>query len=124
LFQILRIQRFQHPIHRCRSADIAITRKEVILLSRSQSGLFSSSVTRKDIDGFASFRAICLQNIGRLLELTEKYVSTVEESHPTSRTILPHGLSFKGEPLNLHIVAEESKTELDLQVTQLLRVLF
>ena len=61
-------------------------------------------------------RNACLQHIGRLLELVEKYISTVEESHPVPRTILPHGLSFKGEPLALHIKAEETKAEFDLQV--------
>jgi hypothetical protein len=57
-----------------------------------------------------------LQNIRRLLELTEKYISTVEESHPVPRTILPHGMSFRGESLCLHIKAEESKNEFDIQV--------
>jgi hypothetical protein len=51
-----------------------------------------------------------------LLELVEKYISTVEESHPVSRTILPHGLSFRGEPLLLHIKVEETKMDIEIMV--------
>ncbi|KAI9556016.1 hypothetical protein GHT06_018579 [Daphnia sinensis] len=58
----------------------------------------------------------CLQHIRRLLELVERYISVIEESHPAPRTILPHGLSFKGEPIGLHIKTEDSKTDIDLLV--------
>lgn len=63
-----------------------------------------------------SCRSACLQRVARLLELVEKYISTVEESHPVSRTILPHGLSFKGEPLILRIKVEETKTDIEIKV--------
>jgi hypothetical protein len=54
-----------------------------------------------------------------LLELVEKYISVIEETHPAPRTILPHGLSFKGEPIGLHIKTEDSKTDIDLLVYKL-----
>lgn len=62
------------------------------------------------------FRSACLRRVARLLELVEKYISTVEESHPVSRTILPHGLSFRGEPLLLHIKVEETKMDIEIMV--------
>ena len=64
-----------------------------------------------------NFRSGCLQHIRRLLELVEKYISVIEETHPAPRTVLPHGLSFKGEPIGLHIKTEDSKTDIDLQVS-------
>jgi hypothetical protein len=54
-----------------------------------------------------------------LLELVEKYISVIEETHPAPRTILPHGLSFKGETIGLHIKTDDSKTDIDLLVNQL-----
>jgi len=65
------------------------------------------------------YRSGCLQHIRRLLELVEKYISVIEETHPAPRTFLPHGLSFKGEPIGLHIKTEDSKTDIDLLVNKL-----
>lgn len=59
-------------------------------------------------------------HIRRLLELVEKYVSIIEETHPAPRSILPHGLAFKGEPIGLHIRTEDSKTDIDLLVNRTL----
>ena len=68
---------------------------------------------------FSTFRSACLRRVARLLELVEKYISTVEESHPVSRTILPHGLSFRGEPLVLHIKVEETKMDVEIMVGEI-----
>lgn len=62
-------------------------------------------------------RLSCLQHIRRLLELVEKYISVIEETHPAPRTILPHGLAFKGEPIGLYVKTEDSKTDIDLVVS-------
>ena len=81
-------------------------------------GSHTPSVAVDQLNALAGpHKAACFRNIRRLLELTEKYISTVEEAHPVPRTILPHGMSFRGESLCLHVKAEESKTEFDLQVS-------
>ncbi|XP_064624443.1 ubiquitin carboxyl-terminal hydrolase 24-like isoform X2 [Lineus longissimus] len=56
-----------------------------------------------------------LLNIERLLLVAEMYVSTVEETHTTSRTILPHGASFHGEPIKLNITCDSPKMEFTVQ---------
>ncbi|XP_015922706.1 ubiquitin carboxyl-terminal hydrolase 24 [Parasteatoda tepidariorum] len=51
------------------------------------------------------------QNICRLLQTAERYISSIEENHPTPRTILSHGTSFVGHPLLLKICIESTKEE-------------
>ena len=55
--------------------------------------------------------------IERLLLIAERYVVTVEESHTTGRTILPHGASFQGHPLSLYVVCESPKMDFTVKVT-------
>ncbi|XP_077980970.1 ubiquitin carboxyl-terminal hydrolase 24-like [Glandiceps talaboti] len=47
--------------------------------------------------------------IERLLLLAERYVTTVEDNHSSSRTILPHGGSFQGQPIVMHCNCETPK---------------
>ncbi|KAK2704726.1 ubiquitin carboxyl-terminal hydrolase 24-like [Artemia franciscana] len=53
-----------------------------------------------------------VQQIVRLLILLEKYIVGIEEGHLSPRAVLPHGASYKGEPVTLHIFCEDAKTEL------------
>ena len=52
-----------------------------------------------------------MQKIRRLLLLAERYVSTIEETHPAKRTILPHAASFFGRAIKIKIMTEGSKKE-------------
>ena len=56
-------------------------------------------------------KGIRMQKIRRLLLLAERYVSTIEETHPAKRTILPHAASFHGRAIKIQIVSEGSKKE-------------
>ncbi|XP_013409431.2 ubiquitin carboxyl-terminal hydrolase 24-like [Lingula anatina] len=56
-------------------------------------------------------RSAKLLNIERLLSIAERYILTVEELHMGPRTILPHGASFQGHPLNLYVSSESPKHE-------------
>ncbi len=55
-------------------------------------------------------------SIERLLLIAERYVTSVEELHTATRTILPHGASFQGQPLTLYCVYEAHKTDFPLKV--------
>lgn len=57
------------------------------------------------------FRSARYQNICRLLQMAEMYISSIEENHQSTRTILPHGTSFLGHPILLKIGLESSKEE-------------
>ena len=52
-----------------------------------------------------------MQKIRRLLLLAERYVSTIEETHPAKRTILPHAGSFHGRAIKIKVITEGSKKE-------------
>lgn len=56
-------------------------------------------------------KTIKLMNIERLMWLAEEYVLNVEETHHTTRTILPHGASFHGHQMNLTVTSESPKQE-------------
>ncbi|KFM65449.1 Ubiquitin carboxyl-terminal hydrolase 24, partial [Stegodyphus mimosarum] len=58
-----------------------------------------------------SKRSSKFQNICRLLQIAERYISSIEESHLSPRTILPHGTSFLGHPLLLKICIDSTKEE-------------
>ncbi|CAL1268833.1 unnamed protein product [Larinioides sclopetarius] len=51
------------------------------------------------------------QSICRLLQIAERYISSIEENHFSPRTILPHGTSFIGHPLLIKICVDSSKEE-------------
>jgi hypothetical protein len=61
-------------------------------------------------------RSANLLNIERLLLIAERYIISVEELHTAPRSILPHGASFHGLPLNLNIICEAHKREFVIQV--------
>ena len=60
-------------------------------------------------------------NIERLLLIAERYIVTVEELHTAPRTILPHGASFQGQPLAIHVICESTKSEFTIQVWLLIQ---
>ncbi|XP_064607447.1 ubiquitin carboxyl-terminal hydrolase 24-like isoform X2 [Liolophura sinensis] len=60
-------------------------------------------------------RSAKLLNIERLLWIAEGYVLSVEGTHITPRTILPHGASFHGHPTSFLISCESTKQEYTLQ---------
>ncbi|KAF8763443.1 Ubiquitin carboxyl-terminal hydrolase 24 like protein [Argiope bruennichi] len=59
----------------------------------------------------AAKRAEKFQSICRLLQIAERYISSIEENHFSPRTILPHGTSFIGHPLLIKICVDSSKEE-------------
>ncbi|XP_078801731.1 ubiquitin carboxyl-terminal hydrolase 24 isoform X3 [Oryzias latipes] len=60
-------------------------------------------------------RSTKLVIIERLLLLAERYVITIEDMYSVPRTILPHGASFNGHPVALHIVYESTKNTFTLE---------
>nr|XP_043899129.1 ubiquitin carboxyl-terminal hydrolase 24 isoform X9 [Solea senegalensis] len=56
--------------------------------------------------GFGSTKLVIIE---RLLLLAERYVITIEDMYSVPRTILPHGASFNGHPVTLHITYESTK---------------
>jgi|SRR6218665_431761 len=73
-------------------------------------------------DDTSSLRSANLLNIERLLLIAERYIVSVEELHFPPRSILPHGASFQGQPLNLNVHCESHKTEFMIQVSYLLNI--
>ncbi|KAK7150579.1 hypothetical protein R3I93_011730 [Phoxinus phoxinus] len=53
--------------------------------------------------------------IERLLLLAERYVITIEDLYSVPRTILPHGASFHGHPVTLHVTYESTKDTFTLE---------
>ncbi|RVE73915.1 hypothetical protein OJAV_G00036080 [Oryzias javanicus] len=60
-------------------------------------------------------RSTKLVIIERLLLLAERYVITIEDMYSVPRTILPHGASFNGHPVVLHITYESTKDTFTLE---------
>ncbi|KAM8875129.1 LOW QUALITY PROTEIN: ubiquitin carboxyl-terminal hydrolase 24 [Spinachia spinachia] len=60
-------------------------------------------------------RSTKLVIIERLLLLAERYVLTIEDLYSAPRTILPHGASFNGHPVTLHITYESTKDTFTLE---------
>ncbi|XP_071953763.1 ubiquitin carboxyl-terminal hydrolase 24-like [Antedon mediterranea] len=55
-----------------------------------------------------------LLTIERLLQLAETYVTTVEDQHTCTRTILPHEASYQGHPITMHVSCDIPKHEFTL----------
>ncbi|XP_071548346.1 ubiquitin carboxyl-terminal hydrolase 24-like isoform X1 [Panulirus ornatus] len=69
-----------------------------------------------DLGGLpSSTRNSCIQHIRRVLVLAERYVSTIEEQHPGPRSLPPHGASFTGTPVVLHVTCDSSKMDVNLE---------
>ncbi|MEQ2206568.1 hypothetical protein XENOCAPTIV_000088 [Xenoophorus captivus] len=62
--------------------------------------------------GFGSTKLVIIE---RLLLLAERYVITIEDMYSFPRTILPHGASFNGHPVTLHITYESTKDTFTLE---------
>ncbi|KAM6921458.1 ubiquitin carboxyl-terminal hydrolase 24 isoform 3-T3 [Xenentodon cancila] len=62
--------------------------------------------------GFGSTKLVIIE---RLLLLAERYVITIEDMYSVPRTILPHGASFNGHPVTLHITYESTKDTFALE---------
>ncbi|KAK5907307.1 hypothetical protein CesoFtcFv8_005174 [Champsocephalus esox] len=62
--------------------------------------------------GFGSTKLVIIE---RLLLLAERYVITIEDLYSVPRTILPHGASFNGHPVALHITYESTKDTFTLE---------
>uniref|UniRef100_A0A3Q3F0U1 Ubiquitin carboxyl-terminal hydrolase 24 n=1 Tax=Labrus bergylta TaxID=56723 RepID=A0A3Q3F0U1_9LABR len=60
-------------------------------------------------------RSTKLVIIERLLLLAERYVITIEDMYSVPRTILPHGASYNGHPVTLHITYESTKDTFSLE---------
>ncbi|XP_063056881.1 ubiquitin carboxyl-terminal hydrolase 24 isoform X4 [Engraulis encrasicolus] len=60
-------------------------------------------------------RSTKLVIIERLLLLAERYVITIEDLYSVPRTILPHGASFHGHPVSLHVTYESTKDTFTLE---------
>ncbi|XP_071010442.1 ubiquitin carboxyl-terminal hydrolase 24-like isoform X4 [Oncorhynchus clarkii lewisi] len=60
-------------------------------------------------------RSTKLVIIERLLLLAERYVITIEDLYSVPRTILPHGASFNGHPVSLHVTYESTKDTFTLE---------
>uniref|UniRef100_A0A3Q2TWF5 ubiquitinyl hydrolase 1 n=1 Tax=Fundulus heteroclitus TaxID=8078 RepID=A0A3Q2TWF5_FUNHE len=60
-------------------------------------------------------RSTKLVIIERLLLLAERYVITIEDMYSFPRTILPHGASFNGHPVTLHVTYESTKDTFTLE---------
>lgn len=60
-------------------------------------------------------RANYMLSIERLLVLVEQYIITVEDLHAGPRTLLPHGASFHGYPININVSSDLPRQELTLQ---------
>ncbi|CAL9695704.1 unnamed protein product [Knipowitschia caucasica] len=60
-------------------------------------------------------RSTKLVIIERLLLLAERYVLTIEDMYSVPRTILPHGASFNGHPVTLHVTYESTKDTFSLE---------
>ncbi|XP_056271460.1 ubiquitin carboxyl-terminal hydrolase 24 isoform X7 [Pseudoliparis swirei] len=62
--------------------------------------------------GFGSTKLVIIE---RLLLLAERYVITIEDLYSVPRTILPHGASYNGHPVTLHITYESTKDTFTLE---------
>lgn len=57
-----------------------------------------------------------LLRLNRLLLLTERYISNIEEAYGSNRTMVPHAASFHGTPITIAVHNEVKKEEFLLQV--------
>ena len=61
-------------------------------------------------------RSRSIQRILRVLQLAERYILAVEESHAGPRRFLSHGASFLGHPVTLNVTCSSSSKESIFQV--------
>lgn len=75
----------------------------------------TAAVTPDVVIPTAPERANYMLSIERLLVLVEQYIITVEDLHAGPRTLLPHGASFHGYPININVSSDLPRQELMLQ---------
>ena len=62
-------------------------------------------------------KGVRLQMIRRLINLAERYVKAVEESHPGNRNLRPHATTFYGPPIQIKVIYESKKDEFMIMVS-------
>ncbi|KAM4629624.1 ubiquitin carboxyl-terminal hydrolase 24 isoform 3-T3 [Polymixia lowei] len=92
----------------------AVTRATKMLTATAMPTVATSvqSPSRYTAGGFGSTKLVIIE---RLLLLAERYVITIEDLYSVPRTILPHGASFNGHPVTLHITYESTKDTFALE---------
>ncbi|XP_068228806.1 LOW QUALITY PROTEIN: ubiquitin carboxyl-terminal hydrolase 24-like [Palaemon carinicauda] len=63
----------------------------------------------------AASKSSCMQHIRRVLILAERYISNIEELHPGSRSLPPHGTSFTGTPFILTVTCDSNRMDIKLE---------
>ena len=61
-------------------------------------------------------KGVRLQMIRRLINMAERYVSAVEESHLGNRNLRPHATTFYGPPIQIKVIYESKKDEFMIEV--------
>lgn len=75
-------------------------------------GLTMQTTASKSCSTSINAKGVRLQIMRRLIHLAERYISSVEETHPGCRTIYPHATTFFGHPFKIKVVYETKKEEL------------
>lgn len=70
-----------------------------------------------------NIRGLRLQQTTRVLHLAERYISTIEETYPTKRRIMPHAATFHGRRVVIKILTENKKEENSIEVRNLCKTL-
>ena len=63
-----------------------------------------------------SNRGQTLRNVARVFQLLEAYVSSIEETFPGERSILPHGASYHGSSVEIRVYNDNSREEYTVHV--------
>ncbi|XP_059922771.1 ubiquitin carboxyl-terminal hydrolase 24 isoform X5 [Gadus macrocephalus] len=92
----------------------AVTRATKMLTATAMPTVATSvqSPSRYTAGGSGSTKLVIIE---RLLLLAERYVLTIEDQYSVPRTILPHGASFNGHPVTLHVTYESTKDTFTLE---------
>ena len=68
----------------------------------------------------ASIRGVRLQQTTRILHLTERYISGIEQGYPSARVILPHAASYHGRAVRVKVSVHMKKEEFVIEVRSIL----
>ena len=80
----------------------------------------TTTLISKSILSPTNAKGVRLQMIRRLINLAERYVNKVEETHPGNRTLRPHATTFYGPPLQIKVIYESKKDEFMIEVSSIL----
>lgn len=78
---------------------------------------YTHALSVQDDQSFSSIRNSCIQHIRRVLVLAERYICSIEEQHPSPRSLPPHGSSFTGTPVMLYVTCDSNRMDVNLEVT-------